>query len=279
MRRHLFGSTRHEVPVIGQGTWYIEQADRLAAVATLRRGIDLGLTHIDTAEMYGEGAAEAIVGEAIHGRRDQVFLVSKVLPQHASRTGIPRACEQSLARLKTDRLDSYLLHWPGPHPLRDTIYAFEALKKEGKILSWGVSNFDVPLLDEVWRISGRHCVCNQVMYHLLDRAIENDVLPWCEQHGVAVTGYSPFGHGQFPGPDTEGGRTLADIGWRHDKTARQVALAFLTRRPSLLTIPKASSQGHAEENAGAGDLLLSKEEIDRIDAVFPIDPARPLPTL
>jgi diketogulonate reductase-like aldo/keto reductase len=156
MRHHLFGSTRREVPVIGQGTWYIDQTDSATAIATLQRGLDLGMTHIDTAEMYGAGVAEEIVGAAIHGRRDQVFLVSKVLPQNASRTGMPLACEQSLVRLGTDRLDSYLLHWPGPYPLEETIAAFEALKKAGKILSWGVSNFDVQLLDDVWTIAGRH---------------------------------------------------------------------------------------------------------------------------
>lgn len=279
MRHHLFGSTRREVPVIGQGTWYLDQIDRATAVATLRRGLDLGMTHIDTAELYGAGAVEEIVGSAIKGERHRVFLVSKVVPQNASRAGTLLACERSLSRLGTDHLDSYLLHWPGEFPLEETIAAFETLKKAGKILSWGVSNFDVEWLEDLWRIAGRHCVCNQVMYHLMERAIEHDVLPWCEQHGIAVTGYSPFGHGKFPGPNTEGGRVLADIGWRHDKTPRQVALAFLTRRPSLLTIPKASSPQHTEENAGAGDLVLSKEEIERIDAVFPVGPPRPLPIL
>ena len=173
------------------------------------------MTHIDTAEMYGAGAAEQIVGEAIAGRRDEVFLVSKVLPQNASRRGTLTACERSLARLNTDRLDCYLLHWRGQHPLEDTFAAFEQLLTEGKILSWGVSNFDVADLEEASAIAQPgHIACNQVLYHLQERAIEHTVLPWCEEHGVAVVGYSPFGHGSFPGPRTSGGRVLQQIAGR-----------------------------------------------------------------
>src|SRR5690242_14421812 len=183
MERHRFGSTGRDVPVIGHGTWNIEVDDRAAAVAALRRGIDLGMIHIDTAEMYGSGAAEEIIGEAIAGRRDEVFLVSKVLPQNASRRGTVTACERSLARLGTDRLDVYLLHWRGGHPLEETIAAFEQLVEDGKIRAWGVSNFDVADLDEALQIAGPgRIACNQVLYHLQERAIEHGVLPWCERH-------------------------------------------------------------------------------------------------
>jgi diketogulonate reductase-like aldo/keto reductase len=279
MERRRFGPTGREVAVIGQGTWFIDSGDRGSAVAALRRGLDLGMTHIDTAEMYGD--AEEVVAEAIEGRRDGVFLVSKVLPQNASRGGTVAACERSLARLRTDRLDCYLLHWRGEYPLGDTIAAFEQLKRAGKILSWGVSNFDVPDLEEAWGIAGEGgLACNQVLYHLRERAIEWAVLPWCEEHGVAVVAYSPFGHGDFPGPGTKGGRVLQEIAAAHGATPRQVALRFLVRRPALFAIPKASRPEHAEENAGAGDLRLSDAEFARIDAAFPRGPRpRVLPTL
>ncbi len=199
MEQRQFGGTGRMVSVIGQGTWYLDHGDRATAVAALRRGLDLGMTHIDTAEMYGE--AETVVAEAIAGRRDELFLVSKVVPEHASRRGTITACERSLARLKTDRLDCYLLHWRGRYPLADTFAAFEQLQREGKILSWGVSNFDVADLEEAWRVAGPgKLACNQVLYHLEERAIEHAVLPWCERHGVAVVGYSPFGHDSFPDP-------------------------------------------------------------------------------
>lgn len=278
---HHFGRTRRDVPVIGQGTWYQQGDDADKALAALRKGLDLGMTHIDTAEMYGSGVAEEIVGEAIAGRRDEVFLVSKVLPQHASRVGTVAACEASLARLGVDRLDCYLLHWRGEYPLEDTVAAFEQLLGEGRILSWGVSNFDVPDLEELRDIGGQGGpVCNQVLYHLGERAIEHAVLPWCAKHGVAVVGYSPFGHGDFPGAHTAGGRVLGKIAHAHHTTPRQVALRFLVRRPELFTIPKASSPEHAAENALAGDLRLSEAEIDQIDQAFPLG-VRPrvLPTL
>jgi diketogulonate reductase-like aldo/keto reductase len=281
MERRRFGGTKHQVAVIGQGTWYIESGNRATAIAALRQGLDLGMTHIDTAEMYGSGAAEAIVAEAIAGRRNEVFLVSKVLPQNASQSGTMTACEKSLARLKTDRLDSYLLHWRGRHPLEDTIAAFEQLQSEGKILSWGVSNFDVADLEEAQKIAGKgRLVCNQVLYHLQERAIEHAVIPWCEKHGVAVVAYSPFGQTRFPGPRTPGGRVLEEIAAAHKATARQVALRFLVRRPLLFAIPKASRSEHVAENASAGDLRLTEAELARIDEAFPLGP-RPssLPTL
>jgi diketogulonate reductase-like aldo/keto reductase len=266
-----FGPTRREVPVIGQGTWYIDKGDPATAIAALRLGIELGMTHIDTAEMYG--AAEELVGEAIEGRRNEMFLVSKVLPRNASLHGTIAACERSLARLQTDWLDCYLLHWRGSYPLEETIEAFELLRSNGKILSWGVSNFDVPDLEEAWEIAGAHrLVCNQVLYHLQERAIEHAVLPWCEEHGVAVVGYAPFGHGNFPGPNTPGGRILVKIAAAHDATPRQVALRYLVRRPPLFTIPKASKPEHTAENAGAGSLRLSAAEIAQIDMAFPLGP-------
>ena len=279
MEARQFDSTNYQLPVIGQGTWYIDASDRALAIAALRRGIDLGMDHIDTAEMYGD--AEEIVGEAIAGRRDEVFLVSKVLPQNASRAGTIQACERSLARLDTDWLDCYLLHWRGSYPLEDTIAAFDQLQVAGKILSWGVSNFDVPDLEEALEIAGEGgLVCNQVLYHLQERAIEHAVLPWCEEHDVAVVGYAPFGHGSFPGPDTPGGRMLQEIAAAHNATPRQVALRFLVRRPSLFTIPKASRPDHTTENAGAGDLRLTEAELARIDRVFPLGPRpRTLPVL
>jgi diketogulonate reductase-like aldo/keto reductase len=281
MHQHRFGSTKRPVAVIGQGTWYLDEAPRGSAVDALRRGLDLGMTHIDTAEMYGSGAAEQLVGEAIAGRREEVFLVSKVLPQNASRARMVAACEGSLRRLGTDRLDCYLLHWRGPHPLEETITTFEALRRQAKILSWGVSNFDVEDLEETLAIAGSgRIACNQILYHSQERSVEHAVIPWCEQHDVAVTGYSPFGHGRFPGPHTPAGRLLAEIAGTHDATPRQVVLAFLTRRPSLFTIPKASSLRHAEENAAAGELHLSDAEIARLDVAFPRPSrARGLPML
>ena len=269
MEQRRFGSTERKVSVIGQGTWQIDNGDRAFAIAALRQGLDLGMTHIDTAEMYGN--AEEVIAEAIHGRRDEVFLVSKVLPGNASRRGTIAACEQSLARLKTDRLDSYLLHWRGQHPLEETIAAFEQLRHEGKILAWGVSNFDVSDLEAAWRIAGgRGLVCNQVLYHLKERAIEHEVIPWCEKHGVAVVAYSPFGQGDFPSLRTSKGGVLQEIANAHNATPRQVALRFLVRRPLLFAIPKASNPNHTAENTGAGELHLTQAELDRIDTAFPI---------
>ena len=274
------GPSAPRVPVIGLGTWQMESDRRASAVAALRRGLDLGMSHVDTAELYGSGKVEEIVAEAIAGRRDEVFLVSKVLPQNASAKGTAEACERSLRRLKTDRLDLYLLHWPGSHPLADTIGAFERLERDGKIRAWGVSNFDVSDMEAAIRVVGEgRIACNQVLYHLKERSIEHKVLPFCEEHGIAVVGYSPFGSGDFPGPETPGGRVLNEIGAAHGVSARAAALQFLVRRPSLFTIPKSSHVGRTEENAKAGDLALSDEEIRRIDAAFPIGKRRGLPTI
>ncbi len=276
-----FGPAGREVAVVGQGTWRLEEANS-AAIAALRRGLDLGMTHIDTAEMYGSGAAEIMVGEAIQGRRDEVFLVSKVLPNNASKRGTIAACENSLARLKTDRLDCYLLHWRGNLPLAETIAAFDTLMRDGKILSWGVSNFDVADLDETASIAGPgHPVCNQVLYHLEERAIEHAVLPWCETHGTAVVAYTPFGQT----PDlyearTSHGQVLRAIADAHQATARQVALAFLLRHRNSFVIPKAAGMDHVAENAGAASLHLDQAELAQIDAAFPRGkPRRGLPMI
>jgi diketogulonate reductase-like aldo/keto reductase len=268
MKTEQFGSNGPLVSVIGQGTWYIDHGHRGNAVAALRRGIDLGMTHIDTAEMYGD--AELVVAEAIAGKRDEVFLVSKVLPSNASRRGTITACERSLKRLKTDRLDCYLLHWRGSYPLSETVTAFEELVGAGKIKSWGVSNFDTDDLDEILAVAGKGKIaCNQVLYHPQERAIEHAVIPWCEQHGVAVVAYSPFGHNDFPSPRSKAGEVLQTIAKAHGASPRQIALGFLTRRPAVFAIPKASSAEHAVDNAAAGKLVLSDDEIAALDKAFP----------
>ncbi|WP_409189645.1 aldo/keto reductase [Bradyrhizobium sp. RDM4] len=279
MKSNPFGQTGANVSVIGQGTWYLDHGDRKRAIAALQRGLDLGMTHVDTAEMYGD--AELVIADAIANRRDEVFLVSKVLPSNASRRGTITACERSLKRLKTDRLECYLLHWRGSYPLQDTVAAFEELVKAGKIKSWGVSNFDADDLDEIFEIAGEGRVaCNQVLYHLKERAIEHAVIPWCEQHGVAVVAYSPFGHDDFPAGDSKGGAVLARIAQARRATPRQVALSFLTRATTVFAIPKASSAEHAAENAAAGDLVLTTDDLAALDAAFPRGPKpRGLPML
>lgn len=279
MQQRKFGGGGPEVSVIGQGTWYVDRGHRKTAVDALRRGLDLGMTHIDTAEMYGD--AELVVAEAIAGRRDEVFLVSKVLPSNASRRGTVTACERSLARLKTDRLDCYLLHWRGSYPLAETVAAFEQLVAAGKIRSWGVSNFDTGDLDEMLGVAGTgRIACNQVLYHLQERAIEHAVIPWCERHGVAVVAYSPFGHDEFPSPRSKAGETLQKIAEAHGASPRQIALSFLTRDPQVFAIPKASTPEHAADNAAAGKVTLNENEIAALDKAFPRGPKpRGLPML
>src|SRR5258706_3603891 len=276
MEYRQFGLTKREVAVVGQGTWNREQHDRAQAIAALRTGLDLGMNHIDTAEMYGDGSVEALVAESIAGRRDEVFLVSKVLPENASRRKTVTACERSLGRLRTDRLDCYLLHWRGEYSLEDTFGAFDQLHREGKILSWGVSNFDEADLDEALEIIGNvdehQLVCNQVLYHLQERAIEHAVIPWGEAHQVAVTAYIPFGSGDFPDPSTREGRVLQEIAAANEATPRQGALRFLLRWPSMFAIPKASKPKHVQDNAMAAKLRLSEEELARIDKAFPRGP-------
>jgi len=279
VRQQKFGPNGPQVSVIGQGTWYIDRGDRRGAIAALRRGVDLGMTHIDTAEMYGD--AELVVADAIAGRRDEIFLVSKVLPSNASRRGTITACDRSLKRLKTDRLDCYLLHWRGSFPLAETVAAFEQLVSAGKIRSWGVSNFDADDLDEMLAVAGKGKIaCNQVLYHLRERAIEHAVIPWCKQHGAAVVAYSPFGHNDFPQPHSKAGEALQAIAEAHDASPRQVALSFLTRDPQLFAIPKASTPEHAADNAAAGRLKLGDDEIAALDKAFPRGPRpRSLPML
>jgi diketogulonate reductase-like aldo/keto reductase len=274
--RRKWGSTGLDVTYLGQGTWQMEGDDRRACVAALQAGLDLGLTHVDTAELYGRGRVEELVAEAIAGRRDEVFLVSKVMPSNASRRGTIEACERSLSRLKTDRLDGYLLHWPGPHALEDTIAAFERLQADGKIRSWGVSNFDVDDLKAAIRIAGEGRVaCNQVLYHLEERAIEHDVLPFCVAHGIALVGYSPFGSGRFPSRNA----TLQRIAKAHGATPFQIALAFLTRHPATFAIPKAADAAHVRDNAAAASITLSDDDVRALDQAFPLGPRRALPTL
>jgi diketogulonate reductase-like aldo/keto reductase len=277
----VFGSTERRVADIGQGTWKLEESPA-SGIEALRRGLDLGLNHIDSAEMYGSGLSEKMVGKAIEGRRDELFLVSKVLPSNASKRGTLAACEKSLARLGTDRLDCYLLHWRGSTRLEDTIAAFEQLIRDGKILSWGVSNFDVADLDEVAAIAGAgHPACNQVLYHLAERAVEHTVLPWCRKQGSALVAYTPFG--QSPAlfdPGSKQGRVLHDIAAAHGATARQVALRFLLRNPEVFVIPKAANLAHVAENAGASGFELSEAEIAKIDGAFPRGrPQRGLPMI
>jgi len=274
MRTRRFGPLPVEVPVIGIGTWNMERDDPKQAVAAIRRALEHGMTHVDTAEMYGNGRVETLVGEAISGRRDSIFLASKVLPKHAGFESAQRACENSLRRLGTDRLDLYLLHWRGEVPLAETIRAFEALREQGKILAWGVSNFDDTDLEELALATEYRIACNQVLYHLNERSIEQRITPWCVRHGAAVVGYSPFGsRGRFPAS-----AVLDTVARRLGATPRQVALAFLTR-DSAFAIPKSSSPAHVDELAGADRVVLDAAALAAIEAAFPLAPWRGLPTL
>lgn len=270
VRTRPFGWTGEQVTVLGQGTWQLR--DKTAAGETLHRGVELGMTHIDTAELYT--GSERVIRDAIGDRRDELFLVSKVLPKNASYKGTLDACAQSLERLGTDHLDVYLLHWwDDHHPLEDTMRAMGELVDRGMTRYVGVSNFDVGELEAAKAALGRHrLACDQVLYHLGARGIESDVIPWCRENGVAVVGYSPFGsRNGFPSASSRGGKILADVAARLGKTPRQVALAFLTRDPIVFAIPKAERLEHVEENA-AGDLDLPEWAIEEIDAAFPMRP-------
>ena len=250
--------------LIGQGTWMLEQDPGQRAIAALQLGIDLGLSLIDTAEMYGNGRAEEITGKAIQDRRDRVYLVSKVLPSNASYDGTRRACERSLKRLGVDRLDLYLLHWSGSHPISETMRGLESLVRDGLTRAIGVSNFDVedqqPALAA---LRNEPLACNQVLYHLGDRGIERRLIPFCRERGIAVMGYSPFGHSGF-----SAARKLAPIAQRLGRTPRQVALSFLTR-DGVHAIPKSGNPDHVRENAGALGWRLSSEETAEVDRLFP----------
>ncbi len=268
-----FGRTGVKVPAIGQGTWNMGEVKVLAEeeIRSLRLGIDLGMNHIDTAEMYGNGGTEELVGRAISGIRHNVFLTSKVLPSNASRRGTLRSCEQSLKRLGTDYLDLYLLHWwSQSHPIEGTMRAMEELVRTGKVRFIGVSNLEI---HEVRRaedaLTNEKLACNQVCYHLEGRGIEFSLANYCTSRGIAVVGYSPFGSGKFPRESSREWQALADIGSRHGKTPRQVALNFLTRHEGLFSIPKAANIDHIRENAGAVGWDLSAEDLNVIDDVFP----------
>ena len=256
-----------QVAAIGQGTWNMGDRKSEAAreVAALQLGIDLGMTLIDTAEMYADGGAERIVAQAVAGRRDEVFIVSKVYPQNASRAGVPTACERSLKRLNTDRIDLYLLHWRGGHPLAETVAAFEALRQAGKIRHWGVSNLDVADMEELTRApGGSNCAANQVLYHPSSRGIEYELLPWCEKQGVAIMAYSPLAHTTSR---LLRSAALIAVAQRHGVTPAQVALAWGLRHPHVISIPKASDAGHVRENAAAIDVVLTEQDLAEIDAV------------
>lgn len=255
------------VPVLGQGTWKMgERRDRFAGeVAALILGIELGMTLIDTAEMYASGGAEAVVGEAIAGRRDDVFLVSKVLPSNARRAATIRACEASLKRLGTDRIDLYLLHWREDVPLAETVDAFETLKASGKIGDWGVSNFDVGDLEELTALDkGETVAANQVLYHPGSRGIDFDLLPWQRRRGIPVMAYSPLGEGELAGDPR-----LRAVAERHGATAAQVALAWTLRGDGVIAIPKASQEAHVRANRAAADIRLTQQDLADIDAAFP----------
>jgi diketogulonate reductase-like aldo/keto reductase len=274
VEQRQFGPLARRVPVVGLGTWQMEGNDRESAIVAIRRGIDLGLLHVDTAEIYGRGSVEELVGEAIAGYRGNVFLASKIHPDHATYAGTLLACEKSLRRLRTDRLDLFLLHWRGTQPLEETFRAFEELKKEGKILAWGLSNFDVADVESAIEIAGEGVIaCNQVLYNLTERDAEHVLQPVCERHGIAFVAYSPLGSGQFPRRGSWRGDVLEGIASARGVTARAVALAFLARRPTSFVIPKSARADHVAELA-AGDLVLTRAEIDTIDAAFPLGPPK-----
>jgi diketogulonate reductase-like aldo/keto reductase len=268
MMRRTFGPSGEMVAVIGQGTWRMGErpADRRDEVAALALGIDLGLTHIDTAELYGDGGSERVVAEAIAGRRDEVFLTTKVRPSNASYAGTMAACERSCRRLGTDHVDLYLVHWwSDRHPIAETMRAMEELVRRGLTRLVGVSNFDAAQMRAAAAaLTRERLACNQVLYHLRARAIESELLPACERDGIAVVGYTPLARGGF----SRG--VIVDIARRHEVTPRQVALNFLTRRPSVFTIPKAGRSAHVRENAAALDFKLTPEDLEAIEAAFQV---------
>jgi diketogulonate reductase-like aldo/keto reductase len=262
-----------EVPALGQGTWMMaEHPERRAAeIAALREGVDLGMSLIDTAEMYGEGQAERLVGEAIGGLRDSVFLVSKAYPQNASCSRLPQACEASLKRLGTDRLDLYLLHWRGSVPLAETVEAMERLVGAGKIVRWGVSNLDTDDMTELIAVGGERCATNQILYNLTRRAPELDLLPWLEERVLPVMAYSPVEQGRRLGH-----AALGAIAREKAATPAQIALAWLLRQPGVVPIPKAGSAAHVRDNRAAADLSLDDNDLAALDHAFP-RPSQPRP--
>jgi diketogulonate reductase-like aldo/keto reductase len=283
MRSHSFNHTGVALPVIGQGTWDMPEhgARRAEAIRAIRRGIERGMTHLDTAEMYGAGEVERLLGEAIAGvPRDSIFVASKVLPSNATYKGTIDACERSLRNLGLEHLDLYMLHWPSSVPLRETMRALGDLVHAGKTRFVGVSNFDLDEMLEARALLGEiPLACNQVLYHLRARGIEHRLIPAAAAANIAIVAYTPFGRGAFPRASSDGGAVLARIAQARNATPRQVILAYLTREPNVFTIPKASTIAHVDENAAAGDLQLDASEIAAIDASFPLPPDGPLATL
>ncbi len=267
------------VQALGQGTWGMGESKSAHAdeVAALRLGIDLGMTLIDTAEIYGDGGSEKVVADAIEGQRDRVFVVTKVSPGNASRTGLPKACERSLKRLRIDAIDLYLLHWPSNTPLAETVEAFEQLRSAGKIRRWGVSNFDVEDMKELLAIrNGSACSANQVLYHVSERAIESDLLPWSQKHKIPIMAYSPVGRGRR----LLNNATLKKIAERHDATSAQIAITWVLRQPDVIAIPKASNKTHVRDNAKSVDIQLADQDFADIDREFPPPRSKqPLPML
>jgi diketogulonate reductase-like aldo/keto reductase len=278
METKPFGWTHRPVAVIGQGTWHMGESHRTRAAerAALTLGLELGLLHIDTAELYGDGGAEEMIGEVLRGSdRSRIFLTSKVMPQNASYRGTIAAAERSLQRLGTDYLDLYLLHWPGRHPIEETMRAMEELVAAGKVRFIGVSNFDVDELEAAMRALTRQRIAsNQVLYNLATRGIERELIPFCERAGIAVVGYTPFGN--WPRSGSQGSRVLAEIGARHERTPRQIALRFLTRAPALFAIPKAVDAAHVRDNAGSVGFELDDADLAALDRAFPV-PRRAVP--
>jgi len=255
------------VPQLGQGTWHMGENSRLRKeeVAALKLGLDLGLTLIDTAEMYGNGGAEEMVAEAVQGRRDECFIVSKVLPENSTKAGTIAACERSLKRLKTDRIDLYLLHWRGRPKLEETLAGFEALIASGAIRSWGVSNFDVDDMDELVALpGGAACGSNQVLYNLRRRGIEAGLLPWCREHGIPIMAYSPIEQGRLLRD-----RALTAVAIRHRATPAQIALAWVLRQKDMMVIPKATMLEHVRENRAALDIKLTEQDLGELNRAFP----------
>jgi diketogulonate reductase-like aldo/keto reductase len=266
------------VPALGQGTWMMaeKKARRAAEIAALKLGVELGMTLIDTAEMYADGGAEELVAEAIAGTRDRVFLVSKVLPENASRAGTVTACERSLKRLRTNVIDLYLLHWRGRHPLAETLAGFEALMKAGKIRHWGVSNFDTDDMEELFALTGgRACATNQILYNVKRRTPEYDLIPLLARHRVPVMAYSPLEQTRLPLKNA-----LARVGGKHNATPFQIALAWLLRQDGMIVIPKASSDAHVRDNFAALNIHLDADDLAAIDAEFqPPSKKKPLESL
>ncbi|HWN23691.1 MAG TPA: aldo/keto reductase [Candidatus Sulfotelmatobacter sp.] len=273
------GPAERGVSALGQGTWGMGERSKAHAdeVAALRLGIDLGMTLIDTAEIYGDGGSEKVVADAIEGQRNRVFVVTKVSPRNASRTGLPKACGRSLKRLRIDTIDLYLLHWPGNTPLAETVEAFEQLRSSGKIRRWGVSNFDVDDMKELLAIGNSSaCAANQVLYHVGERAIESDLLSWSQRNKIPIMAYSPVGRGRR----LLNNATLKKIAKRHDATPAQIAIAWVLRQPGVIAIPKASNKTHVRDNARSVDIQLTGQDLADIDCEFPPPHSKqPLPML